>query len=180
MKNALIGFIIIVALAAGYFIGKSSNNPLPPIEKESKEFYMANNFIMDSEEIVRLRDIYVKHGKRVNGGKPDTTVTNFITFDRSSFEAIGAFFSDSNNNDIAGVRCFMIRYDKKYKKANGHPQTAFEIRGKKYEEQNSIVFLPVDKSGHTIYNRWKKYENNAKSGFNHGELCPENCYNENP
>ncbi len=180
MKNALIGLIIIVALAAGYFIGKSSKNPLPPIEKENKAYYMANNFIMDSEEIVRLRDIYVKHGKRVNGGKPDTTVTNFITFDRSSFEAIGAFFRDTNNNDIAGVRCFMIRYDKKYKKANGQPQSEFEIKGKKYEEQNSIVFVPVDKSGRTVYNRWKKNENNIIAGFNHGELCPENCYNEIP
>ncbi len=180
MKNVSIGLLIMAALIAGYFIGKSSSNGQEPVEKENKEYFMADNFIMDAEEVVRLRDIYVKHGKRVNGGRPDSTVTNFITFDRSSFEAMGSFFRDSTNNDVAGVRCFMIRYDKKYIKANGQPQSAFEIKGKKYEEQNSIVFLPVDRAGRTLYNRWTKYTNKSIAGFNHGELCPENCYNEIP
>lgn len=180
MKNVTMGLIIVVALGAGYFVGKSSNKSTEPAAKENKEYYMAENFIMDYQEIVRLRDVYVKHGKRVNGGRPDSTVTNFITFDRSSFEAMGKFFCDSNNNDVAGVRCFMIRYDKKYTKANGQAQSPFEIKGKKYEEQNSIVFVPVDKTGRALYNRWTKYKNNSIAGYNHGELCPENCYNEIP
>mgnify|MGYP001809650796 CR=1 FL=1 len=177
MKNIFIGILTIAALTAGYFIGKASNKVPTPLEKKEN---IAVDFTMDSSEIIRLHGIFKKNSQLLTSGKPDSTITNFITFDRSIFEAMGDFFNDPANLDVSGVRCFMIQYDKKYIRAVGRPQTKFEIKGKKYENQNSIVFVPVDTLGRTLYNRWGKNKSNPISGYNHGELCPENCYNEIP
>lgn len=175
MKNTVFALSLIAALAIGYLFGEFKNRKTSSLTPDPG---MAENFLMDSLEIARTHGIFKKYTATVNGGKPDTTLTRFISFDRSSFVAMGNFFNDSANKDIAGVRCFMIRYDSLYTQPGGGGKPGYEIRGKIAKEQNSVVFLPYDNKNRTLYNRWPKKSSVKKDGYNHGDICPEDCYGE--
>ena len=59
----------------------------------------------------------------------------------------------------------------------------FKIPGKNKDDQTSIVFLPVNMNKKVDYNVWGSKSpfliKKDPGGYNHGEVCPDNCYREN-
>lgn len=161
MKHLLFTILgLSLGLIIGYFVWN----------KKTEEVYqLTANLTMEKSEIDSLRKNYMKHLPYLNPLEQDTSFSRYITFDKDVFIKMGKTLSYTSNL-IKGVRCFFIRYDKRY--SNG-PVGEFSIPGMKYPEQNSIVFVPVGIDGKAIYDLWNK--KTFTGGYNHGAICPSDC-----
>lgn len=170
----------LVSFAGGVAI--KSNKTVNAPNSISQTSNNINNAMMEESEIKRLSGIYAKYSNTIK----DPNLTKYVTMNPLIFDFISEYIKNSGAN-VTGIRFVMIRYDEKYAdpKIIKPGQTA--IKGKTFPEQNSFAIIPVI-DGKEDYNAWSPTNLSKKgmlktyktlfSGFNHGDICPSDCYGE--
>lgn len=173
MRNVIFGIAIITSLVIGFFIGKTNSTPT-----KEKELIMQNPNVMSDSNIRVLRDNYKNYLLKIGNQTLDSSMSLHITFKKEIFQRMGEILSKDTLDNLYGVRVYMIRYNDSYiatDPSNPSPRE-YEIPGLKPGGQNSIVFVPVNKSRKPVYNVFnKKVNKDDPGGYNHGEVCPTIC-----
>jgi hypothetical protein len=180
MKNFLFGLIgSVLGIIIGYLTWHQNPQKNPNGEitytqetEKSTSFSLVNNITLDSQTIRKLSRNFIEQSEGDDASQDnfDHKYSKFVTFPKDIFISMGKYFSDSSTKNMYGVRCYFIQYDYRYTKNNNDPM--LRIPGKKYRDQTSIVFVPVNSLKKPVYNVWNKKDG---GGFNHGEVCPDSC-----
>lgn len=179
MKNLftfIISAILLITVSFGGGLKYAS------FKDSEKKFKIIGNAVMPEAEIRRLHQIYCDYGDTTefNHVKGDASLTKYITMDKSVFQSIANYINSQEGSTITGIRFKMIRYDEKYTNAIGNNgPNEYRVRGKKYPFQNSFAIIPMvnGKEDYSLFNK-KSLKMIDPGGYNHGDLCPEDCFGE--